>query len=81
MDFLRSRQALGIHASRFILFAGTRLFPSIGEGERGAAQFLAFLEKFQVKGLKIIPSGEGRDILMTPPFTLSMKVYAIREES
>ena len=53
-------KALGIHASRFILFAGTRLFPSIWEGERGVAQFLAFLEKFQVKGLKIIPSGEGR---------------------
>jgi predicted TIM-barrel fold metal-dependent hydrolase len=53
-------KALGIHAARFILFAGTRLFPSIWEGERGVAQFLAFLENFQVKGLKIIPSGEGR---------------------
>jgi predicted TIM-barrel fold metal-dependent hydrolase len=49
---------LGSYTSRFIFFSGVGVVPSVREGKDGILSLISLLEKFQIKGLKIIPSRE-----------------------
>jgi predicted TIM-barrel fold metal-dependent hydrolase len=56
----KALQVLGQYVTRFIFFAGIRLFTFSQDGEEGISRMLSQMEAFKIRGVKVVPSMEER---------------------